>query len=70
MPVILNYCSDILVKFILPGWIDEANPVLNGENSLNMDLGVGIWHGEFTLIPHKYFVPRGTFQNFSILFYL
>jgi hypothetical protein len=42
--MILNDTSYILIQFIFPTFSDLALPVLDGENNLNVYLGIGVGH--------------------------
>ena len=53
--MVLDNAGHISVKLHFPGGLDEAQPVLHCEHSLDMDLCIGVSH-ELCI----YFVPKGT----------
>ena len=36
--------ADVLEKFFLPSWLDQSGALLDGEDRLNVDLGVSVCH--------------------------
>lgn len=44
MVVVLDDAGDILVKAVFPGFRDEGDSVLYGEDGVYVNLGVGISH--------------------------
>ena len=45
--LVLNDAGHVAIQVVSPGRLDETVPVFNGENGLNIELGIGICHWGF-----------------------
>jgi len=45
--IFLNDAGNVFIQFVLPPMLNNALPVLNGKNYLDVNLCVGVRHGYF-----------------------
>ena len=46
MTVVLQNAGNILMKTFLPGRVDHRFSIFYGKHAVNIQLGIGIWHGD------------------------
>jgi hypothetical protein len=48
MALVRDNASDVFVELFFEFWSNQGEAAFNGEDSLNVDLGVGVCHSGFT----------------------